>query len=315
MKIDTEGTYTLQYTAEDSCGNETIEERTVEAISYSTVLFTDGTFIINEKSTDRDANVALHGATTKVYDPFDPNGSTAGEKYIFNGYRPRPWNGEVASVKAVEIGSAISPEATSYWFYNMTACQTMDLSLLDTSETISMRYMFYNCKALQALDVSHFDTSSVGDMERLFANCLALTAIDVTNFNTSSVANMSYMFGICTALTALDVTNFDTSSVTNMSYMFNNCELLTTLDLSNFDTSAVTNMNHMFEYCSALSTIYASSDFVVAQVTSSDAMFYSMSTNLVGGAGTVWNGANPKDKTYAHIDGGTADPGYFTAKS
>ena len=64
MHFDTDGVYTLLYTAEDSCGNETIEERTVEVISYNTVLFTDGTFIINEKSTDRAANSALHGAVT-----------------------------------------------------------------------------------------------------------------------------------------------------------------------------------------------------------------------------------------------------------
>ena len=56
MHFDTNGVYTLLYTAEDSCGNETIEERTVEVFGYSTVLYTDGTFIINEKSTGRDAN-------------------------------------------------------------------------------------------------------------------------------------------------------------------------------------------------------------------------------------------------------------------
>lgn len=48
MKINTDGTYTLQYTAVDSCGNETIEERTVIVASPRTVLYTDGTFIINE---------------------------------------------------------------------------------------------------------------------------------------------------------------------------------------------------------------------------------------------------------------------------
>ena len=49
MKIDTEGTYTLRYTAEDECGNVTTEDRTVvvENITYRTVLYTDGTFIIN----------------------------------------------------------------------------------------------------------------------------------------------------------------------------------------------------------------------------------------------------------------------------
>ena len=38
-------------------------------------------------------------------------------------------------------------------------------------------------------------------------------------------------------------------------------------------------------------------------------------TNLVGGKGTTWNESNPMDKTYAHIDGGPSNPGYFTAKN
>lgn len=36
-------------------------------------------------------------------------------------------------------------------------------------------------------------------------------------------------------------------------------------------------------------------------------------TNLVGGSGTKYN-SSYADKTYAHIDGGTSNPGYFTAK-
>ncbi|MBR7013039.1 MAG: dockerin type I repeat-containing protein, partial [Muribaculaceae bacterium] len=31
--------------------------------------------------------------------------------------------------------------------------------------------------------------------------------------------------------------------------------------------------------------------------------------------GTTWNESNPTDKTYAHIDGGTSNPGYFTDKN
>ncbi len=35
--------------------------------------------------------------------------------------------------------------------------------------------------------------------------------------------------------------------------------------------------------------------------------------NLVGGAGTKYDSTNI-DKTYARIDGGTSNPGYFTSK-
>jgi len=36
--------------------------------------------------------------------------------------------------------------------------------------------------------------------------------------------------------------------------------------------------------------------------------------SLVGGKGTAYSSSNPKDKTYAHIDGGTSNPGYFSKK-
>ena len=41
-------------------------------------------------------------------------------------------------------------------------------------------------------------------------------------------------------------------------------------------------------------------------------MFHN-TTSLVGGMGTVYNESNPTDKTYAHIDDGPSNPGYFTA--
>ena len=54
---------------------------------------------------------------------------------------------------------------------------------------------------------------------------------------------------------------------------------------NDWSTAAVTNSNYMFKYC----------------------------TSLVGGQGTTYD-ENHVDKTYAHIDGGTSNPGYFTEK-
>ena len=87
---------------------------------------------------------------------------------------------------------------------------------------------------------------------------------------------------------------------------------VTILDLSNFDTSKVTNMGYMFSGSNNLKTIYISDKFNIDSVTSSNRMFY-YCTNLVGGSGTKYNSSYAY-KTYAHIDGGTSNPGYFTAK-
>ena len=296
-------------------GNILLWEKVEEPVSYRTVLYTDGTFIINEKSTDQAANEALHGVATNVYAPYNPNGSTDAEKYIFTTYTRRPWHGQRANVRHVEIGSPIAPPSTAYWFYAFTDCTSADLENLDTSAVTNMNHMFYDCLALTSLDVTHFDTSAVTNMNHMFNGCRALTSLDVTHFDTSAVTNMNHMFNGCRALTSLDVTHFDTSAVTNMSYMFYDCLALTSLDVTHFDTSAVTNMSYMFNGCLALATIYASPTFVVSQVTDSGNMFGNMSTNLVGGAGTTWASSNSTNKTYAHIDGGTADPGYFTAKA
>jgi surface protein len=134
----------------------------------------------------------------------------------------------------------------------------------------------------------------------------------ISNLNTSEVTNMSLMFQNCTQLTSLDLSHFNTSKVTDMGGMFSNSTSLTSLDLSSFNTSKVTNMGWMFNKCSNLRTIYVGSGWNTASVTASSNMFTNC-TSLVGGQGTTYNASNPTDKTYAHIDGGTSNPGYFTA--
>lgn len=238
MIINTAGEYTLQYTATDACGNSTTVERDLvveEPPTYRTVLYTDGTFIINESSRDEAHNVALHGQPTNVYNPFDPNGDTLVDRYEFSTYGLRPWDNQVSSITSVEIGSNIQPTLTRHWFENMTNLLSVDLD------------------------------------------------------------------------------NLDTSAVTSMESMFNGCSLLETLDLSGFDTSDVISTATMFRSCSALKTIYASTLFVVEQVTSDSNMFVSAS-NLVGGAGTTYS-SSYRDKTRARIDNPPDAPGYFTAKS
>jgi hypothetical protein len=84
--------------------------------------------------------------------------------------------------------------------------------------------------------------------------------------------------------------------------------------LGSFNTSQVTNMAYMFNSNSNLRTIYVGDGWSTAAVTASDYMFYNC-TSLVGGQGTTYSSSNPMDKTYAHIDGGTSNPGYFTDKN
>ena len=193
----------------------------------------------------------------------------------------------------------------SYMFFRSLAT-ILDLSSFNTSKVTNMNSMFNNSQAT-TLDVSNFDTSKVTDMNNMFSSSQA-TTLDVSNFNTSNVTDMESMFSGSQA-TTLDVSNFNTSNVTNMRYMFGDSQA-TTLDLSNFDTSNVTNMSYMFNTSTNLKTIYVGDKFNTNNVTSSANMFTD-STKLVGGAGTKYD-STKIDKAYAHIDGGTSNPGYFT---
>ena len=138
------------------------------------------------------------------------------------------------------------------------------------------------------------------------------TITGIENLNTSAVTDMSGMFGSCKALTSLDVSHFNTTKVTDMTCMFQNCEKLTNLDLSNFNTSNVTNMQAMFMYCNVLKAIYVGNKWSTDNVTSSSYMFKDC-TSLVGSKGTKYN-ANHVDASYAHIDGGTDNPGYLSPR-
>ena len=198
-------------------------------------------------------------------------------------------------------------------FRDMSDAVSIETGDFDTSNVTNMGLMFYMCNALTSLDVSKFDTSKITNMDYMFSGCNALTSLDVSKFDTSNVTDMRCMFASCNALTSLDVSKFDTSKVTDMRGMFYECQALTSLDVSKFDTSKVTYMSWMFYECSSLTTIFASDKFVTNGVTS-DSYMFGYSSKLKGGSGTIYD-ANHINKEYARIDGGTENPGYFTAKT
>ena len=193
--------------------------------------------------------------------------------------------------------------------FSNTAVTTLDLSNFDTSNVTDMTAMF-STTALSSIDLSSFDTSNVTSMYSMFRRTTA-KKINMKSFNTSKVSSMSYMFANMDA-SQLDLSNFDTNYVEDMSGMFWE-NSATTLDLSSFKTTNVSDIRYMFYQCPNLKTIYASTNFTTSSVRQGYMMFYEV-TNLVGGAGTTYD-KNNDSYAYAHIDGGTANPGYFTEKT
>ena len=194
-------------------------------------------------------------------------------------------------------------------FYNMFAysqATSIDLSKINTSNVTNMSAVFPGTK-VTSVDLSSFNTSNVVSMSLMFSDS-QITSADLSNFNTSNITSMDRMF-TATNFETLDLSNFDTTNIVGMSAMFMNSKV-TILNLSGFDTSKVTNMSGMFYGTKNLKTIYTSNKFIIDNVVSGDRMFQDC-TSLVGGAGTTYD-STKTDKAYAHIDGGTSNPGYFT---
>ena len=190
-----------------------------------------------------------------------------------------------------------------------------------TGQSSSLQLDYYNRRIITdvVFDPSFAEYNYLPYKCRIFKGMGELRSVkDIKYLNTQSVTDMSEMFDGCSSLTNLDLRGFNTANVTNMSMMFFGCSGLTNLDMSSFNTSNVTNMSSMFSGCCKLETIYVGEGWNTDKVESSywfgnyisNNMFFGC-TNLIGDHGTVCDGDNT-DVSYAHLDGGMDNPGYFS---
>ena len=265
--------------------------------------------------------VAVYDSSSKTLTFYFDGMNHSGTTYFFptstTGQPGYCQSGVNANVQKVVFDASFRHyHATSgyYWFYGMSNLTSIEgMEYLNTDEMVNMQNMFRNCSKLTNLNLQYFNTEKVTSMYCMFAGCTGLTSLNLSSFNTSNVSYMTYMFDGCSNLASLNLSSFNTAKVTNMLDMFYNCSKLATLDLSSFNTAKVTDMTSMFSGCSALTTIGVSGAWSTAAVTQSNYMFRNC-TNLVGGKGTTYD-ANHIDASYAHIDGGTSNPGYLSAQT
>lgn len=196
-------------------------------------------------------------------------------------------------------------------FFKLKELTSVDFSNFETGMVTNMRGMFRGCdKLTEVKNVTSWNTKNVEDMEFLFSGCSSLTALDLSGWNTAKVKNLYGTFYGCSRLTSLDVSSWNTAAVTNMFCMFYECGNLTSLDLSGWNTGSVTDMSHMFFNCGRLASVYVGSGWNTDNASISGNMFLQCK-KLTGWKGTSYDDGHT-DKSYARIDGGTENPGYFT---
>ena len=220
------------------------------------------------------------------------------------------------SAVAAEAYACYTPSNTTLTFYYDNYRSSRPGSTYDLN-TGSNYPEWYNNETNSSVTQVVFDPSFAGARSTTtfswfcgMRNLVSITGMEY--LNTSEVANMAKMFFNCNSLTRLDLSSFNTDKVTSMDCMFYSCTGLTSVDLSSFTNTRVTETCNMFDGCSALTTIYAGSCWSLPDDNYSWAMFLDC-TSLVGGMGTTYD-ANHIDDSYAHIDGGPSNPGYFSEK-
>ena len=145
------------------------------------------------------------------------------------------------------------------------------------------------------------------------SSTLTSVAFDSSFKNYTGLTSLGQWFSNCSNLTSITgLENLNTTNVTTMANMFNRCTALTELDLSAFNTTNVTEMSYMFCYSNKLMTIYVGDGWTIAEGAATPSMFLNCNA-LVGGLGTYYN-SEKTDGAMAHVDGGAANPGYFSRK-
>ena len=235
-------------------------------------------------------------------------------------------------------------ETMENMFKSCSNLKTANLASITAERVTSMSYMFGGCTSLTTADLSGItDTPELTTTYNMFNGCSKVTTIHLENWaNAPKLSNMEGTFTKCTSLERLCLNNLVAQNVSTMRQMldrgapikyaflgksiafepnatvyslFNNSmtkseSTKAVIDISGWDTTNLKTADNMFGSAKNLKTIYVSDKWTAANITSSGNMFGS-DTSLVGGAGTTYN-SSKTDKTYAKIDGGTADPGYFT---
>lgn len=146
---------------------------------------------------------------------------------------------------------------------------------------------------------------TVGPTHRQYLTS-ARFASDMSGF---SYLNLNYLFYSCINLASVSGLG-NLSGVRSMRFTFASCTV-TTMDFRGFDPSTLTDLYYTFSGCSSLTTIFADSTWALpSSGISGSQCFYSCSTSLVGGNGTVW-ASSKTAYTYFLIDTASA-PGYIT---
>jgi surface protein len=142
------------------------------------IVFTDQSAPTNVKTYD--VSIAEDGGVVRWRD---------GDTYFFSTQRP--------GVKVV------APRYCDWLFRRLEKLETIDVSMFDVSNVVSMESMFEWCSALKAIDgLEAWSVDKVKNMEKMFYLCFNLVNVDgIQAWGINHATNMRSMFDYCDSLT------------------------------------------------------------------------------------------------------------------
>ena len=231
VAVNTEGTYTLIYSAIDVAGNAAQEAtRTVNVViipdSFQPQTTEELQTAVDLWVSDETSAIATYGEINT----WDVSLITDMTQLFYN----KPTFNEDLN------NWDVSNVTNMNYMFQLAFAFNGDISSWDMSSVTTMEYMFFKANAF-AGDISNWDVSSVTNMRSTLRDNNFNG--DISNWDVSSVTEMWCNFCDNHSFNG-DVSDWDVSNVTAMNEMFLNATSFNQ-DISDWDVSGATNMNYM----------------------------------------------------------------------
>jgi len=108
-------------------------------------------------------------------------------------------------IKSLSFGQGVEfPEYAGSMFSGMRKLETIDLSAVNTTNTVDMSFMFFRCSSLNSLDLSSFNTVNVTSMDSMFDGCTKLSSLNLSSCRLSNVEEASDFLYECENLVTIN---------------------------------------------------------------------------------------------------------------
>ncbi|MCR4664364.1 MAG: BspA family leucine-rich repeat surface protein [Paludibacteraceae bacterium] len=188
----------------------------------------------------------------------------------------------------------------------------IDITMKDALPNDMSGWFWGFSKMTRIENLGYLNTSKVGAMNMTFYHCKSLTTIDLRTFDLRKLEYMNFTFAYCSNATNIYMpTRYRLENLRSMRQAFMNCVKLTELDLHAFSLKKKVDLQYPFTKTNNLTVIYCDEDWSLNKSIENGDGVFSDAYALTGSQGTKYE-EGKWGIEYAHPDGGTENPGYFT---